>query len=185
MARVKLRFPWLAQGAESNWVRIATPMAGGNRGMVFLPEVDDEVLVAFENGDLNRPYVLGGLWNGEDSPPETNSDGQNNIRKICSRSGHEIIFNDDNTSRSEKIEIHTNAGNSIVLDDSSGSEKVEIKDKTGNNVIKLDAVQNEVSMSSAMKIKLDAQMIEINSQGNMTLQAGAVMTIQGSMVRIN
>ena len=125
MARVKVRFPWLAEDAESHWIRIASPMAGNGRGMVFLPEVDDEVLLAFENGDLNRPYVLGALWNGEDNPPETNSDGRNNIRKIRSRSGHEIVFND--TSGTEKLEIKTNAGHQIVLDDSSGQEKIEIK----------------------------------------------------------
>ena len=160
-------------------------MAGTERGMVFLPEVDDEVLIAFENGDLNRPYVLGALWNGEDAPPETNSDGHNNIRKIRSRSGHEIIFNDDDTSHHEKIEIHTNAGHRIVLDDSSGQEKLEIKDKTGNNVIKLDSVQNTVSINSATKITLDAPTVEISSQANMTFRANGILTIQGSMVRIN
>jgi phage protein D/phage baseplate assembly protein gpV len=185
MARVKVRFPWLSQDAESNWIRVASPMAGNGRGMVFLPEVDDEVLIAFENGDLNRPYVLGALWNGEDSPPETNSDGHNNIRKIRSRSGHEIVFNDDDTSHREKIEIHTNAGHIITMDDSTGSEKIEIKDKTGNNSIKLDSVQNAVAISGATKITLDAPTVELTSQGNMTFRANGILTIQGSMVRIN
>ena len=185
MGRIKVKFPWLAEGTESNWVRIATPMAGNARGMVFLPEVNDEVLVAFENADLNRPYVLGGLWNGKDSPPVLNSDGHNNIRKICSRSGHEIIFNDDTTAHREKLEIHTSAGHRIILDDSSGAEKIEIKDKTGNNVIKLDAVQNAVSIKSAMKITLDAPTVEISAQSDMTIKAGAILNIQGSMVRIN
>ncbi|OGO17716.1 MAG: phage tail protein, partial [Chloroflexi bacterium RBG_16_48_7] len=185
MARVKVRFPWLAEDAESNWIRIASPMAGNGRGMIFLPEVDDEVLIAFENGDLNRPYVLGALWNGEDNPPETNSDGHNNIRKIRSRSGHEIVFNDDDTAHHEKIEIHTNAGHIITMDDSSGAEKIEIKDKTGNNSIKLDSVQNAISITGSTKVTVDAPTVELTSQGNMTFRANGILTIQGSMVRIN
>jgi phage protein D/phage baseplate assembly protein gpV len=185
MGRVKVKFPWLAGDTESHWARIASPMAGKNRGMVFLPEVNDEVLVAFEHGDLNRPYMLGALWNGMDKPPEGNKDGKNNIRKICSRSGHEIIFNDDSTARKEKIEVHTKAGHKILLDDSAGQEKIEIKDKTGKNAIKMDSVQNSITLSSAMKLDIDAQMIELNAKGTMTLKAGATLTIQGALVKIN
>lgn len=185
MGRVKLQFPWLDENTESNWARIATPMAGGDRGMVFIPEVNDEVLVAFEQGDMNRPYVLGSLWNGEDSPPETNSDGRNNIRKIRSRSGHEIIFNDNDASRQEKLEIHTNAGHTISLNDSSGQEKIEIKDKTGNNSIKFDSVQNSIDIQSSMKLSIKSNMIEIESQGTMSLRANATLTIQGAIVQIN
>ena len=185
MGRVKVKFPWLAEGTESHWARIASLMAGQDRGMFFLPEVNDEVLVAFEHGDLNRPYVLGGLWNGVDKPPEGNKDGKNNIRKICSRSGHEIIFDDNNTARKEKIEIHTKAGHKILLDDSSGQEKIEIKDKTGNNSIKMDSVQNAISIESTMKLNIKSQVVEIEAGGMMTLKAGATLTIQGALVKIN
>jgi len=185
MGRVKVKFPWLAENTESHWARIASPMAGKNRGMVFLPEVNDEVLVAFEHGDLNNPYVLGSLWNGADKPPEGNEDGKNNIRKISSRSGHEIIFNDDSTARKEKIEVHTKAGHTILLDDSAGQEKIEIKDRTGKNVIRMDSVQNSMTLSSAMKLDIDAQIIELNAKGTMTLKAGANLTIQGALVQIN
>jgi uncharacterized protein involved in type VI secretion and phage assembly len=95
LGRVKVRFPWLSQDDESYWARIAVLMAGNNRGAWFLPEVDDEVLVAFEHGDVRMPYVLGALWNGVDAPPRDNSDGKNNQRVIRSRSGHELVFNDD------------------------------------------------------------------------------------------
>jgi phage protein D/phage baseplate assembly protein gpV len=185
MGRVKVKFPWLADGVESNWARIASPMGGQERGMVFLPEVNDEVLVAFEQGDMNRPYVLGALWNGVDKPPEKNQDGQNNIRKIRSRSGHEIIFDDNETARREKLEIHSNAGHKILLDDSSGQEKIEIKDKTGNNVIKVDSVQNAISIESTMKLNIKSQLIEVEAQGMMTLKAGGTLTIQGALVKIN
>ncbi len=185
LGRVKIRFPWLSDNNETDWVRIATFMAGPERGAFFLPEVGDEVLVAFEHGDINRPYVLGALWNGAATPPEADGDGRNNIRKIKSRSGHEIIFNDDDTAMQEKIEIHTGAGHRILLDDSSGREKIEITDKTGSNKIIIDSVQNSISLESAMQLKIKAQIIEIEAGAMMTIKAGATLTVQGALVKIN
>ncbi len=185
LGRVKIKFPWLSDENETDWVRIATLMAGGERGSFFLPEVGDEVLVAFEHGDINHPFVIGALWNGVDKPPETNSDGKNKIRKIKSRSGHEIIFNDDNTAMQEKIEIHTNSGHKIVLDDSIGQEKIEIVDKTGSNKISIDSVQNSMSIESALQLKIKATIVEIEATASLTLKSSAVLTIQGLPVKIN
>ncbi len=185
LGRVKVSFPWLSEESEIDWVKVASFMAGKERGAVFLPEVEDEVLVAFEHGDINYPYVIGALWNSEDKPPETNRDGKNNIRKIRSRSGHEIIFNDDHEGKKEKLEIHTKAGHKIVLDDSLGKEKIEIRDKTGSNVIEIDSMQNSITIESALKLKIKAQMIEIEAGAMMTIKAGATLTIQGALVKIN
>ena len=185
IGRVKVMFPWLEDGDESYWARVATLMAGNDRGTFFLPEVEDEVLVAFDHGDINHPYVIGTLWNGVDTPPETNENGKNNIRKIKSRSGHEIIFDDNDEEQKEKIEIRTNAGHTIVLDDSAGGEKIEIKDKTGNNSIVIDSVQNAIAISSQMKLSIKAQMIEIEAESMMTIKSGANLTIQGAIVQIN
>jgi uncharacterized protein involved in type VI secretion and phage assembly len=185
LGRVKLRFPWLSDENETDWVRIATFMAGPDRGSFFLPEVDDEVLVAFENGDLQRPYVIGMLWNGRHAPPETNSDGNNNIRKIRSRSGHEIIFNDDDSGMQEKIEIRTNGGHKVILDDSAGREKIEIIDKTDNNKIVIDSVQNSINMESAMQLTIKANVIEIEGTTSLTIKSNAILTIQGLPVKIN
>lgn len=185
LGRVKIRFPWLSDNNETDWVRIATLMAGGERGSFFLPEVGDEVLVAFEHGDINHPYVIGALWNGVDRPPETNSDGKNNIRKIRSRSGHEIIFNDDDTTMQEKVEIHTSGGHRIVLDDSAGRESIEVVDKTGSNRITIDSVQNSITIESALKLRIKATVIEIEGTASLTLKSNAVLTIQGLPVKIN
>jgi uncharacterized protein involved in type VI secretion and phage assembly len=185
LGRVKVRYPWLSEDNESDWTKVMSFMSGNERGGFFLPEVNDEVLVAFEHGDINYPYVLGALWNSQDRPPETNSDGQNNIRKIKSRSGHEIIFNDDNTARQEKIEIHTNAGHRIVLDDSAGQEKIEIVDKTGNNKMTIDSLQNAITIESAMQLKIKANIVEIEGTTSLTLKSNAVLTIQGLPVKIN
>ncbi len=185
LGRIKIRFPWLSDDNETDWVRIATLMVGGQRGSFFLPEVGDEVLVVFEHGDINRPIALGFLWNGVDNPPESNSDGQNNIRKIKSRSGHEIVFNDDDTARQEKIEIHTNGGHRIVLDDSAGGEKIEIVDKSGSNKMTIDSVQNAINIESAMQLKIKGNIVEIEGTTSLTLKSNAVLTIQGLPVKIN
>lgn len=185
LGRIKIKFPWLSEKNETDWAKVMSFMAGKERGGFFLPEVGDEVLVAFEHGDINYPYVIGALWNNEDNPPETNSDGKNNIRKIRSRSGHEIVFNDDDTSKQEKIEIHSSGGHKILLDDSAGQEKIEIIDKTGSNKMTIDSVQNSISIESAMQLKIKAQVIEIEAGATMTIKAGAVLNIQGALVKIN
>jgi uncharacterized protein involved in type VI secretion and phage assembly len=179
LGRVKLRFPWLSDEDESNWARVATLMAGKARGAFFLPEVDDEVLVAFEHGDVRLPYVLGGLWNGQDTPPATNDDGKNNVRVIKSRSGHVIRLNDED-----------------------GKETVEIVDKSEKNSIAIDTASNTITITSDKDIvlkaangtiTLDAQQIALKSSadttveasGGMTLNASATMTIKGATVNIN
>jgi uncharacterized protein involved in type VI secretion and phage assembly len=185
MGRVRVRFPWRGDDDESYWARVATLMAGNDRGTFFLPEVDDEVLVAFDHGDINHPYVIGALWNGVDTPPETNAEGKNNIRTIKSRSGHEIIFDDNHEQKSEKLEIHTNAGHTILLDDSAGAERIEIKDKTNNNKITIDSVQNSITIESATQLKIKANVVEIEGTTSLTLKSNAALTIQGLPVKIN
>ncbi len=162
MGRVKLKFPWLNDTFESNWARIASPMAGAGRGFMFMPEVNDEVLVAFEHGDINRPYVIGVLWNGKDAPPKAigevvGSDGKVNLRTIKTRSGHIITFNDS--------------------EDAPG---IEIIDKTGNNKITIDSTSNKISIISdgdieytatKGKILLDAQNIEFKASQNIKATA--------------
>lgn len=179
LARVRVRFPGLSDDEIGHWARVATLMAGADRGTFFLPEVDDEVLVAFEQGDITRPFVIGALWNGQDTPPDTNSDGQNNLRFIKSRSGH-----------------------LIQLDDTDGSEKIEIIDKSGNNSFTIDTESNTITITSSQdinieapqgSIKLSAQNIEVSSSANIKIQADAGLdlessgntNIKGSMVNLN
>jgi uncharacterized protein involved in type VI secretion and phage assembly len=112
--RVKVRYPWLQDNSESPWARVMSFMAGGGRGGVFRPEVKDEVLVLFEHGDVDFPYVIGAVWNGPDTmPSERGSDTDNNVRMIKSRSGHTVIL--DDTSGSEKVTVSDKAGNAVEL----------------------------------------------------------------------
>ena len=159
-----------------------TMMASNEYGTFFLPEVGDEVVVSFDNGNIDHPYILGSLWNEENKPPLDNSDGKNNIRTIKSRSGHEIVLDDSDNG---KIEINSNSGHKITLDDSSGGEKMEIIDKSGSNSILIDSIQNSIEISSDMKLAIKSQMIEIEAGANMTIKANGVLSIEGSLVKLN
>jgi uncharacterized protein involved in type VI secretion and phage assembly len=183
LGRVKVQFPWRGDSTESSWARLATPMAGSGRGMVFYPEVNDEVLVAFEQGDINRPYVLGALWNGVDKPPEPNSNGKNDIRMIRSRSGHVLLL--DDTPGKEKVQVKTKAGHTLTLDDAAGAEKIEIMDKTGSNSITIDSAKNEIALAATQKITLKAMMVELEGTSSLSVKSNGMLTIQGSMVKIN
>ncbi|MCU0515116.1 MAG: VgrG-related protein, partial [Anaerolineae bacterium] len=96
---VCVKFPWLDDKIESVWARVVFTGGGANRGIYWLPEVDDEVLVAFESGDFNRPYVLGGLYNGKDAPPiaqnKSHIDGKTQLRLMKTRLGHTFGLNDE------------------------------------------------------------------------------------------
>ena len=183
LGRVKLTFPWRESDDESYWARVAAPMAGDDMGTYFLPEVDDEVLGAFDDGNVNHPYVLGSLWNANRAPPEDNADGSNDVRAIKSRSGHQVTLDDGDSDG--KVEIETSAGHRITLDDSSGSEKITVEDKSGQNTIEFDAVAGSIDVSSGSKISLSAPMLEIKGDGNVTVEAGGILTLKGALVKIN
>lgn len=183
MGRVKLTYPWRDADDESYWARIAAPMAGSDRGTYFLPEVDDEVLVAFAEGDIRYPYVLGALWNGQDAPPETNQDGKNDIRKIRSRSGHELVFDDAETAG--KVEITTSGGHKIVLDDATGEEKINIEDSSGQNKIEFNATQRSLDITSGATLSINAPSVEITGDGYLKLESNGVLSIKGALVKIN
>ncbi|AFY33614.1 phage baseplate assembly protein V [Calothrix sp. PCC 7507] len=172
LGRIKVKFPWLSGEEESYWARVVSLMAGNNRGIYFLPEVDDEVLVAFEQGDMAFPYILGTLWNGKDKPPVKNDDGKNNQRMIKSRSGH-----------------------MIVLDDTDGEEKIIIQDKTGKNQIVINSKENTMNIkvekdltietkgkiilkSSNDDISIECKNLSIKTQQNYKLEAGANCSIK-------
>lgn len=166
MFRVKVKLPALSDDYESQWARVIMPMAGNGRGLYYLPEVNDEVAVAFEDGIIERPFVLGALWNGKDQPPESNSDGKNNMRTIKSRSGHIIRLND-----------------------SDGGEQIEIIDKTGNNKIVINSSGNTIEVSansditiqsSTGKLKISAVGVEITSTTDVKIQANTTIDVQAT-----
>lgn len=145
MGRVLVRFHTLGSEENSYWARIATLYSGNDRGILFRPEVGDEVLCTFEHGDIQYPYVLGGLWNGQETPPD--SDSQNNKKMIVTRSGHKITFDDGPSA--EKIEIESKSGQKIILDDSiPAAEKIQIE-TTPTGMIEINSAVGRVEINCA------------------------------------
>ncbi|PSB34415.1 phage baseplate assembly protein V [Stenomitos frigidus] len=147
LGRVKVKLPLLSMDDESDWVRMLTPMAGNGQGFYCFPQVNDEVLVGFEQGDPQRPYVLGALWSASAMPPQAAV----SQRQLVSRSGHKII-----------------------LDDTEGSERVEIRDRTGKNRITIISKDNslvietegEITIQAKGKLTLSGKGVDIDAQGS-------------------
>ncbi|ADQ69180.1 phage tail protein [Halogeometricum borinquense] len=175
LGRVKLQFPWRDADDESYWARIATEMAGKEYGTYFLPEVEDEVLVAFENGDIHKPFVIGSLWNGKQKPPQKNSDGKNNTREIRSRSDHKIAFDDADKG---SITIQTSAGNEIAIDDSGDSETIVVRDEKNDNSIAIDSGSGSVKIDAKKEIELSAQNIKINGKKSVDISGNKGVKVQ-------
>ena len=177
--RVKVSLPWARDTGGASyeaWARLATMMAGSNRGTWFVPDVNDEVVVAFEGGDPRRPYVLGGLWNGSDAPPHAmDGAGQNAKKVIRSRNGVKVTF--DDTSGTETLILETPGGQKLTLKDGPGS--IELADSNGNS-IKLDS--SGITITASAQIQVNASTATI-AAGSVTVNAGA-STFSG-MVQAN
>ncbi|MCB8982480.1 MAG: VgrG-related protein [Ardenticatenaceae bacterium] len=188
--RVKVKYPWMTEEAESDWARVVSMGGGPNAGLSATPEVGDEVAVAFEHGDFNRPFVLGGLWNGQHAIPAEVSGGGTGERPLVrswhSRTGHFMAMHDN---ADNKVQIVTAAGHIIVFDDAN--KKVEVSTSGGHKLILDDQGKKaEVSSSGGHKITLDdngrkvsiesSGDIQIKSTANLKLEAGGMMDIKAS-----
>ena len=176
LARVKLNFYWRGPQFETDWARIVAPMAGKDRGHIYIPEVGDEVLVAFDRDDIRYPYVLGALWSREDTPPEKNASGKNDIRLIKTRKGHLLRFDD---GAKGQILIELNDGKKILVDDNG----IVIDDKS--NKITLDAKAGSVTIEAMTTIKLKAPNISIEAQTALKLDGGGALDAKAGLVKIN
>jgi uncharacterized protein involved in type VI secretion and phage assembly len=117
--RLKLEYRWLTdESHRSTWAPVAAALAGSKRGAFLMPEVNDEVLVAFEHGDFDHPFVVGFLWNGVDAPPETSHSN----RVLKTPGGHELRFEDGDP---KKIRLRSNGGQRIEIDDQQNSITIE------------------------------------------------------------
>lgn len=136
--RLKLAFPWMSNNHSSSWAPVAAPMAGKERGQWFMPEVGDEVLVAFEHGDFAHPFVVGFLWNGVDTPPATDPEE----RVIVTPGGNQLRFHDKDGG--QEIIITTPGGMKVRLDDSAKTISLET---AGNISVKLDDQASSLTLS--------------------------------------
>ncbi|HEX2912439.1 MAG TPA: phage baseplate assembly protein V [Chloroflexia bacterium] len=166
--RVKITLPWSPDSGSERyevWARLATFMAGNNRGSWFIPEVNDEVLAAFEGGDVRRPYIVGALWNGQDTPPASmDGAGQNNLKVLRSRNGVKITL--DDSDGQEKFIVETPGGQKMTLADGPGS--IEILDSNGNTV-KMEG--SGITVTAAAKVTINASTVEV-SASMVTVNAG-------------
>jgi phage baseplate assembly protein V len=152
--RIKVTFPWLSENHQSAWAPIAAPQAGKQRGHWFMPEIGDEVLVAFEQGDFAHPFIIGFLWNGVDTPPDTDP----KHRILITPGGHELRFEDNDGAKkvvlkssagftvemnesAKTLALETPGGLSMTLDDASSSIQV----KGGGRQISLSGGQVQIT----------------------------------------
>ena len=164
LCRVKVKFPWLSDTYESDWVRTVQVSAGNGYGSVVVPEVGDEVLVAFEHGDLRRPYLIGGLFNGQDRPPEgtvptiDESSGKVIRRDFFSRTGHRLSFTEKEGS----------------------AEGILLKTSDGKYVLEMSKTNHKITLSAEGEIEIDAT----GSPGNITIKAVGDMSLKGRKVTV-
>ncbi|HAH10667.1 MAG TPA: phage tail protein [Alphaproteobacteria bacterium] len=177
LGRVMLRFLWHRPSDESGWARVAVPAAGANQGFFFVPDVGQEVLVAFERDDVRFPIVIGALWNGKAKPPGLFSGQDNSIRAIRSRQGHELRFDDTDKGG---IELKLKDGKRVTI-----SDEGILLDDGKNNSITIETKGGTIKISSKGSLTLKAANVSIQSDGAFDLKAGGTMTIRGSLVQIN
>src|SRR5207248_2243974 len=164
-------FPHLSGLPESDFIRVAQPAAGGGRGFYWLPHVSDEVLVAFERGQSNRPFVLGSLWNGKDKPMKGAYSDDNTTAMIQTRSGHQIAFYDK-----------------------AGEEKIVIADKSGKRTVTFDvkakkflieAKEGDVELHAKKKLVIRCEDLEVKTSKTGKLDIGTTFDLKvGDMAAI-
>jgi uncharacterized protein involved in type VI secretion and phage assembly len=159
LGRVKVKIPVLSDQDSTWWCPIIMLGAGKNRGWFFIPELNDEVLLMFEHGDITRPLVVGALWGGKDKPPDKNP-GKVPHRAIKSRAGSRILFDDDK--------------NQIIIEDGGGKGRITFD--SGSNKITIEALDGDVCFQApADELKIVASTVEITAKQNVEINAGSTM----------
>ena len=154
--RGRINVAWTSEaGAAQAWAPLATLMAGNNRGTWFMPDVEDEVLIAFESGDPRRPYVIGALWKSKDAPP-ARPDAKNTVKMLRTRNGLTITLSD--TDGQERLSLATPGGQTLTLSDGPGH--IEVVDNNGS-AIRLQP--SGVTISAAAKVTVQASQVTVSA----------------------
>ena len=158
LGRIEIKFPWL--GTEGDDVRamatLCTPYADDNQGFEMLPAVDSQVVVAFEAGNLRRPYIIGACWNGSEKLPQA-PEQANNKRVIRTRSGSLLEF--DDTDGASKVTVSMQSGHKLVLDDSA--QEVKLAHANGC-IIKMNAA-GQISLTANATVEVTASAVNVHS----------------------
>lgn len=186
LGRVKVKYPMLPDAPESYWARLVMPMAGQERGWMTIPEIDDEVLVSFVRGDINSAIVVGSLYNGVDTPPYANEDGENNLRVFQSRSGHRLTFDDTEGEErielvlhNEEIRIIWDSANKVMSVYSGMDIVIEAKNK-----ISLKCTDFQLQAANSVNIMAGLSM-NIFAGANLNQQALGIMSMDATLITLN
>ncbi len=192
LGRVKVTFPW-SDSQETSWIRVITPHAGAERGFFHIPEVDDEVVVGYEQGNPDRPLIVGSVYNSTDKPQEGTGGEGNNVKSFKTRSGHEMVF--DDTDGAEKFTITAMDGSQIVID--AANKSISIKSEGDVSIvgagdmsikaanIKIEADQ-EITVKAGTNMNLEAS-ANMKSKAGATcdVEGGATVNVKGGMINLN
>lgn len=214
---------FLGEGGKNrtDWVRVAQPYAGKEFGFYFLPEVGDEVVLAFNLGDRDHPIVIGSLWSQLNPVPQDAATEKNETKTLRTKGGNELAFSD--TPDKEALLLHTKGNLTLMMED----EPVEIRlcDEKQKNILtingkdgvvtvkaekkivlnvgggsltldgqgkkatlKMDTVSIEAGQSLNLKgqnVKVEGSMMKVSSSGNLEASASGMLTLKGSMAKIN
>jgi uncharacterized protein involved in type VI secretion and phage assembly len=167
LGRVRVKYPELGDETEGWWARIASPGAGKDRGMLMTPLVDDEVVVAFEHGDMRRPLVLGALWNGKDTPGE-----------LVQKDGSFRLHSDETIGLEADKKMTITAKEELTVEVGSASAVMK-KDGT------ITASGKDVTVKGSGSVTIEAgSSLTIKASGNLTIQAGGTVKVSGAQVQL-
>jgi phage baseplate assembly protein V len=167
--RVKLKMPWFDTQMETEWCRCRQFYAGNGYGAFFVPEVGDEVLIAFIQGDMRQPVILGGLYNGSDKPP-SHRDSNTDQKIVKTKAGHVLLF--DDSQGKERVRVTTQGGHDLDLSD---ADKTVTVTSNGGHVVKLDDGGGSVTIQTSA-----GESVVLNS-GQATVTAGTIV-LSGSVM---
>jgi len=175
LGRVKVSFPQQPGDTQSQWIRLASPMAGPERGFYAVPEKDDEVLIGYLHGDIRHPVVLGAKWNGQDKPPAEANDGMPTPDETdtgASWSTETFTQGSTSTDKNDRRFWKSRSGHLLAFDDTDGKETVQIWDKGHNLSIVLDSAKNLITIANTQGD------LHIRTKGNLFLEAGQDVKIK-------
>lgn len=183
LGRIKVKLPLRDEAEnESAWARVIIPFAGKEMGAYFIPDVGDEVIVAFLGGQLEKPVIVGGVWSKSVKPPMANEGGKNLTKMIKTKSGHELTFFDEEDKG--KITVKSSKGYIMEMDDEK--EKLTLKDPKGKNKMEMSSKDGKITVEAEKKIELKSggSSIIIDGTGNKITIKSNTVEIKGLQVNV-
>jgi type VI secretion system secreted protein VgrG len=173
LGRVRVKFHWMTNEERTPWLRMTMPHAGDGKGIFIMPEIGEEVIVAFEGDNSAKPYVIGTVFHGKAKAAFASSN--NHIKAIQTRSGNKIVMNDQEGS----IQVEDKDGNHVKMD-GSGNIKV-----ISNNSMTFECGESKIEIRKDGVISITGKTIDISSSGNTAINANATVAVKGSLITLN